>query len=200
MIHISSKILTNGKPLKRPGADRYSPHILTSFRHSEILWLHRDRNFTPIPPLFSNKIVIMIGTMKSYRMLMMTMTKMTMPMTKMTMTKRTMTKRTMTKMTMTKMTITKRLQVHGPRLHKPDLSKLQEQLTCLHVYMKSNIKVGSVTIVAIMAAIIIKMIMITTMIMMIRGVPAAKVARRRRPWCGCITGKDDPPEVIFFNY
>ena len=95
---------------------------------------------------------------------------------------------------------TKIIQVHGPRLHKPDLSKLQEQLTCLHVYMKSNIKVGSVTIVAIMAAIIIKMIMITTMIMMIRGVPAAKVARRRRPWCGCITGKDDPPEVIFFNY
>ena len=36
------------------------------------------------------------------------------------------------------------VQVHGPRLHKPDLSKLQEQLTCLHVYMKSNIKVGSV--------------------------------------------------------
>ena len=33
------------------------------------------------------------------------------------------------------------VQVHGPRLHKPDLSKLQEQLTCLHVYMKSNIKV-----------------------------------------------------------
>ena len=24
----------------------------------------------------------------------------------------------------------------------------------------------------------------------------AKVSRRRRPWCGCITGKDDPPEVI----
>ena len=34
------------------------------------------------------------------------------------------------------------VQVHGPRLHKPDLSKLQEQLSCLHVYMKSNIKVG----------------------------------------------------------
>ena len=32
--------------------------------------------------------------------------------------------------------------------------------------------------------------------MMIRGVPAAKTSRRRRPWCGCITGKDDPPEVI----
>ena len=41
-------------------------------------------------------------------------------------------------MTMMMMTM---VQVPGPRLHKPDLSKLQEQLTCLHVYMKSNIKV-----------------------------------------------------------
>merc|ERR1719370_607278 len=65
-----------------------------------------------------------------------------------------------------RMSRTSLAEVHGPRLHKPDLSKLQEQLTCLHVYMKSNIKVG--------------------------GAPA-KVSRRRRPWCGCITGKDDPP-------
>ena len=45
-----------------------------------------------------------------------------------------------TMMTMMMMMMTM-VQVHGPRLHKPDLSKLQEQLTCLHVYMKSNIKV-----------------------------------------------------------
>ena len=46
----------------------------------------------------------------------------------------------MTMMMMMMMMMTM-VQVHGPRLHKPDLSKLQEQLTCLHVYMKSNIKV-----------------------------------------------------------
>merc|ERR1719397_1029521 len=69
-----------------------------------------------------------------------------------------------------RMSRTSLAEVHGPRLHKPDLSKLQEQLTCLHVYMKSNIKVG--------------------------GAPA-KVSRRRRPWCGCITGKDDPPEITY---
>ena len=45
-------------------------------------------------------------------------------------------------MTMMVVVMTIMVQVHGPRLHKPDLSKLQEQLSCLHVYMKSNIKVG----------------------------------------------------------
>lgn len=63
-------------------------------------------------------------------------------------------------------------EVHGPRLHKPDLSKLQDQLTCLHVQfssLKSNMKVGA----------------------------PAKVSRRRRAWCGCLTGPDDPPEITY---
>ena len=92
------------------------------------------------------------------------------------------------------------IQVHGPRLHKPDLSKLQEQLTCLHVYMKSNIKVGLVIIVEIEAVIITIMMIIITesmaiiiiiiinimkvlMVMIImsdRGASAAKVSHKKR--------------------
>ena len=60
-------------------------------------------------------------------------------------------------------------EVHGPRLPKPDLSKISSQLTCLQTQL--SLKGGKVV--------------------------EGKMRRRRRGWCGCLTGPDDPPEITY---
>ena len=59
-------------------------------------------------------------------------------------------------------------EVHGPKLPKPDLGKISEQLTCLQAQL--SLKGGKVE---------------------------GKMRRRRRGWCGCLTGPDDPPEITY---
>ena len=59
-------------------------------------------------------------------------------------------------------------EVHGPKLPKPDLGKISEQLTCLQAQL--SLKGGKVE---------------------------GKMRRRRRGWCGSLTGPDDPPEITY---
>lgn len=58
-------------------------------------------------------------------------------------------------------------EVHGPKLPRPDLTKISDQLTGLQAQLK-GVKV-------------------------VEG----KMRRRRRGWCGCLTGPDDPPEITY---
>ena len=69
-------------------------------------------------------------------------------------------------------------EVHGPKLPKPDLGKISGQMsTCLQAQftsLKGNMKTGPET----------------------RQIPA-KMRRRGRGWCGCLTTSDDPPEITY---
>jgi len=58
-------------------------------------------------------------------------------------------------------------EVHGPKLPKPDLSKISSQLSVLQAQLKGG------------------------------KVVEGKMRRRRRGWCGCLTGPDDPPEITY---
>ena len=58
-------------------------------------------------------------------------------------------------------------EVHGPKLPKPDLSKISDQLSSLQTQLKGG------------------------------KVVEGKMRRRRRGWCGCLTGPDDPPEITY---
>ena len=70
-------------------------------------------------------------------------------------------------------------EVHGPKLPKPDLGKISGQMsTCLQnqfTSIKSGMKTGPES----------------------RHHHAKMRGPRRRGWCGCLTGPDDPPEITY---
>ncbi|XP_023325482.1 disheveled-associated activator of morphogenesis 1 [Eurytemora carolleeae] len=61
-----------------------------------------------------------------------------------------------------------------PRLSRPDLHKICDQITCFHQHLKTNMKPGETYCRS-----------------------PSKGGRRRRGWCGCLSGAEDPPEITY---